>query len=69
MEQWIASELEKEYTKAANFYTAYLNYMQSTSSKIPDWMNHSLESRLPGEISITSEMQRIPSLRQKAKRN
>ena len=33
------------------------------------WMNHKLESRLPGEISITSDMQMTPPLWQKAKRN
>ena len=32
----------------------FLTYMQSTSSKIPCWMKHKLESRLLGEISITS---------------
>ena len=35
----------------------YLTYMQSTSYKMPDWMKHKLESRLLGEISITSDMQ------------
>ena len=39
---------------------AYLTYMQSTSCKMPGWMNHKLESRLPGEISTTSEMQMTP---------
>ena len=38
------------------------NYMQSTSCKIPGWMKHKLESRLLGEISITSDMQMIPHL-------
>ena len=37
--------------------------------KILGWINHKLESRLPGEISITSDMDRIPPLWQKAKRN
>ena len=36
---------------------AYLTYMQSTSWEILDWMKHKLESRLLGEISITSDMQ------------
>ena len=36
---------------------------------MPDWIKHKLESRLPGEISITSDMQMIPPLWQKAKRN
>ena len=34
-----------------------------------DWMKHKLESRLPGEISITSDMQMTPYLWQKAKKN
>ena len=38
------------------FHSAYLTYMQSTSHEMPGWMNHKLESRLPGEISTTSEM-------------
>ena len=36
---------------------AYLTYMQSISCKMLGWMNHKLESGLPGEISITSDMQ------------
>ena len=32
-------------------------------------MKHKLESRLPGEISITSDMQMTPPLWQKVKRN
>ena len=35
----------------------YLTYMQSTSCEMLDWMKHKLESRLPGEILITSDMQ------------
>ena len=37
-------------------HPAYLTYMQSTSCKMLDWMNHKLESRLSGEISITSDI-------------
>ena len=48
---------------------AYLTYMQSTSYKMLGWMKHKLESRLLGEISITSDMQMTPPLWQKAKRN
>ena len=44
-----------------------LNLLQSTSCKMPGWMKHKLESRFPGEISITSDMQMIPPLWQKAK--
>ena len=32
-----------------------LTYMQSTSCKMPGWMSSKLESRLLGEISITSD--------------
>ena len=41
-------------------HPAYLTYMHSTSCKMPGWMNHKLESRLLGEISITSDMQVTP---------
>ena len=44
-------------------------HMQSTSTKMPSWVKHKLESRLPGKISITSDMQMIPPLWQKAKKN
>ena len=40
--------------------TVYLTYIQNTSCKMPGWMNHKLETRLPGEISTTSDMQMIP---------
>ena len=49
-------------------YPAYLTYMQSTSCEMLGWMKHKLESRLPGEISITSDMQMTPPLQQKAKK-
>ena len=57
MEQLTGSKLGKEYIKAAYCDLAYLIYMQSTSCEMLGWMNHKLESRLPGEISITSDMQ------------
>ena len=41
---------EKEYVKAAYCHPAYLTYMQSTSCEMLGWLNHKLESRLPGEI-------------------
>ena len=50
-------------------HPAYLTYMQSTSYEMPGWMKHTLESRLLGEISITSGTQMTPPLRQKAKKN
>jgi len=69
LEQWTGSKLGKEDIKAVYCHPAYLTYMQSTSCKIPGWMKHKLESRVPGEISITSDMQMTPPLRQKVKRN
>ena len=42
-------------------------YMQNTSWETPGWMRHKLESRLPGEMSIISDMQMTPPLWQKAK--
>ena len=67
MEQQTGSKLGKEYIKAVYFHPAYLTCMQSTSCKMLGWMKHKLESRLPGEISITSDMQMTPPLWQKVK--
>ena len=69
MEQQTGSKLGKEYIKAVYCHPAYLTYMQSTSCKMLGWMKHKLESRLLGEISITSDMQMTPPLWQKVKRN
>ena len=69
MEQQTGSKLEKEYVKAVYCHPEYLTYMQSTSCKMPGWMKHKLESRLLGEISITSDTQMTPPLWQKVKRN
>ena len=69
MEQQTGFKSGKEYVKAAYCHPAYLTYMQSTSCKMPGWMKHKLESRLPGEISITSGMQMTPPLGHKAKKN
>ena len=69
MEQWTGSKLGKEYLKAVYCHPAYLTYMQSTSCEMPGWMKHKLESRLPGEIPIISDMQMTPPLWQKAKKN
>ena len=65
MEKRTGSKLGKEYVKAIYSHPAFLTYMQSTSCKMPGWMKHKLESRLPGEISITSDMQMTPPLWQK----
>ena len=67
MEQQTGSKEEKQYIKPVYCHPAYLTYMQSTSWETLDWNKHKLESRLPGEISITSDMQMIPPLWQKAK--
>ena len=69
MEQWTGSKLGKEYVKAVYCHPAYLTYMQSTSCEMPGWMKHKLKSRLPGEISVTSDTQMTPPLWQKAKKN
>ena len=69
MEQRAGSKLGKKYFKAIYCHPAYLTYMQSTSYEMPDWMKYKLESRLQGEISITSDMQMTPPLWQKVKKN
>ena len=50
-------------------HLAYLTYMQNTACEMPGWMKHKPESRLPGEIPITSDTQMTPLLWQKAKKN
>ena len=62
MEQQTASKQERDYIKAVYCHPAYLSYMRSISCEMPGWMKHKLESRLPGEISITSDMRMIPPL-------
>ena len=60
MEQLTGSKLGKEYIRAVYCPLAYLAYMQNTLCTMPGWMNHKLESRLSGEMSITSDRQMIP---------
>ena len=60
MEQQTSSKLGKEYDKAVYCHLLYLTYMQSTSCEMSGQMNLKLESRLPREISATSDMQMIP---------
>ena len=62
MEQQTGSKSGKEYVKAVYFHPAYLTYLQSASCEMPGWMKHKLESRLLGEISVTSDMQMTPPL-------
>ena len=60
MERQTGSKSGKEYVKAVYCNPAYLTSMQSTSCKMLGWMKHKLGSRLPGEISITSDTQMTP---------
>ena len=60
MEQQTVSKSGKEYVKAVYCHPAYLTYIQSTSCKMLGWIKHNLESRLLGEVSITSDMQMTP---------
>jgi len=69
MEQQTGSKYEREYIKAVYCHPAYLTFMLSTSWETLDWKKHKLESRLPGEISITSDMQMTPPLWEKVKKN
>ena len=69
MEQQIGSKLGKEYVKTVCCDPAYLTHMYSISCEMLGWIKHKLWSRLPGEISITLDMQMTPQLRQKVKRN
>ena len=69
MEQQTGSKQEKEYIKAVYCHHAYLTYMHSTSWETLGWMKHKLESRLPGEISITSDNTNDTTLWQKVKKN
>ena len=69
MDQQTGSKSGKEYIESVYCHPAYLTYMQSTSCEMPGWMKDKLESRVPGEISITSDMQMTPPLWQKVKKN
>ena len=62
MEQLTDSKLGKEYVKTVYCHPAYLTSVQSTSCEMPGWMKDKLESRLLGEISVTSNMQMTPPL-------
>ena len=60
-------QIRKEYLKAIYCHPAYLTYMQRTSCEMLAWMKHKLESGFLGEISITSDVQMTPHLREKTK--
>ena len=69
MEQQTDSKLGKEYVKVVYCHSAYLPHVQSTPCEMLGWMKQKLESRLLGEISVTSDIQMTPPLWQKVKRN
>ena len=69
MEQQTGSNSGKDCVKAIYCHPAYLTYMQNTSYEMLGWMKHKLESRLLGQISITSDMQMTPPLWQEVKKN
>ena len=67
MEKQTGSKSGKEYIKAVYYHPAYLTCMQNTSCEMPGWIKLKFESKLPREISITSDMQMTPPLWQKVK--
>ena len=69
MDPQTGSKSGKEFVKAVYCHPAYLTSMQSSSCEMPGWMKDKRESRLLGEISITSDMQITAPLWQKVKRN
>ena len=69
MEQQTGSKSGKEYVMAVYCHPVYITNMQSISCEVPGWMKHKMESRLQGEISITSDTQMTPLLWQKEKKN
>ena len=62
VEQQTGSNLGKEYVNTVYCHSAYLTYMQSISYEMLGCKKHKLESRLLGEISITSDTQMTPPL-------
>ena len=68
-EKHTGSKSGKEYIESVYCHPAYLTYMQSTSCETLGWMKHKVESRLLGEISVSSDMQMIPPLWKKVKRD
>ena len=69
MEQQTGPKSRNQYVNADYCHPAYLTYMQSTSCKMLGWMKHKLQSRLLGEISVTSDMQMTPPSWQQVKKN
>ena len=60
MKQQTGSKLRKEYVKAVYCHPVYWVYMQHISCQMLGWLNHRLESKLPGEIPTTTDTQMIP---------
>ena len=69
MEKQTGSNSGMEFLKAVYLHSAYLTSIQSTSCEMMGWLKHKLESRLPGEISIASNMQMTPALWQNVKKH
>ena len=69
MKQRTSSKMGNEYIVAVCWHPGYLTYMQSTSHEMQDWMKHKLETRLLGKISVTLDIQMIPHLWEKGKKN
>ena len=69
MEKQTGSKLGKEYIKIVYCHAAYLTSMQTTSCEMPGWIKQKLESRLLGEISITSDIEMTPPSWQKVERS
>ena len=62
-------QIGKGVVKAVYCHPAYLTYTKITSWEMLGWRKHGLESRLLGEISITSDKEMTPPLLQKVKKN
>ena len=68
MKQQTGSKLGKEYAKAVYCHPSYLTSMQSTSCEMRGWVKHKLDSRLPEEISVISDMQMTPPMAESQKK-
>ena len=69
LEQQTVSKLGKEYVKGCILSPCLFNLYAEYIMQNAGWMKHKLESRLPGEISITSDMWTIPPSWQKVNKN
>ena len=62
LEQQTGSKLGKKYVKVVYCHSVYITSMQRLPREMSGWMKHKMESKLPGEISITSDMPMTPPL-------